>query len=180
MTYTERVVILSELAERLRAKGSWCGETHLQKSVYLLQHVEKVPLGFEFVLYRHGPFSFDLREELSAMRGDGFLRVEPQSYPYGPRLMADPSSAAVRSAHAGALRRYEKNIEAVADIVGAKGVADLEKLATALFVSESAPGASAEIRAVRINEMKPHVSYDDALAAVSAVDDILLRCSSQE
>jgi hypothetical protein len=62
------------------------GETHMQKATFFLQELIKVPLGFEFLLYKHGPFSFDLRDELTFMRAQGFLRLEPQ-YPYGPTLV---------------------------------------------------------------------------------------------
>ena len=85
----DRAAVLTELADRLRANGSWTGETHLQKATYVLQELLMVPLNFEFVFYKHGPFSFDLREELTSMRADGFLVQVPQD-PYG-RFSRRPS-----------------------------------------------------------------------------------------
>ena len=32
-----RAVILTELMDRLRANGSWCGHTHMQMATYFLQ-----------------------------------------------------------------------------------------------------------------------------------------------
>src|SRR5712692_9118533 len=86
MRRLQRIVILADLASRLGKYGSWCGETHLQKATYFLQELGKVPLGYSFVLYKHGPFSFDLRDELTAMRADGLLELRPQP-PYGPSLV---------------------------------------------------------------------------------------------
>lgn len=80
-----REAVLLSLVEKLRQAGSWCGETHVQKATYFLQEVAGVPLGFPFILYKHGPFSFDLRDELTAMRADGFLTLEPRD-PYGASL----------------------------------------------------------------------------------------------
>jgi hypothetical protein len=53
---TRQVVLLS-LLETMGARGSWCGETHVQKCTYFLQEALDVPLGLSFVLYKHGPFS---------------------------------------------------------------------------------------------------------------------------
>ena len=61
MERLQRAAILTELMDRLRADGSWCGETHVQKATYFLQEVLGVQTGFEYILYKHGPYSFDLR-----------------------------------------------------------------------------------------------------------------------
>jgi hypothetical protein len=56
--------------------------------------------------------------------------------------------------------------------VGNRGVAELERLATALYVTgedERAPGVK---RAERISELKPHISKDLARNAVETVDAI--------
>jgi hypothetical protein len=60
MNRLQRAVVLLSLLERLKERGSWCGETHLQKSAYFLQDMLSAPLGFDFILYKHGPFAFDL------------------------------------------------------------------------------------------------------------------------
>ena len=79
----KRAVLLTAMAENLRKKGSWCGETHLQKATFFLQELQKVPIGFDFILYKHGPFSFQLRDELTSIRADGLFQLH-QHWPYGP------------------------------------------------------------------------------------------------
>ena len=71
MNRLQRAAVLLTLLEQLQARGSWCGETHVQKSVYFLQDLLQVPLGFEFVLYKHGPYSFDLNDEITAVQLHG-------------------------------------------------------------------------------------------------------------
>jgi uncharacterized protein YwgA len=85
MDRLRRAVVLTRLIQRLREHRSWCGETHVQKSTFFLQKVVGVPLQFEFILYKHGPFSFDLRDELTGLRADELIRLEPQ-WPYGPQI----------------------------------------------------------------------------------------------
>jgi uncharacterized protein YwgA len=85
MNRLEKASILLSLTERLKEQGSWAGETHVQKATYILTKVLGVPLDFEFILYKHGPFSFDLRNELSALRAEGFMAWEIRGLRYGPR-----------------------------------------------------------------------------------------------
>ena len=81
---------ISNLISALRSNGSWAGETHLQKATYLLQEVTGVPLGFKFVLYKHGPYSFELTEELGLLKSAGVVISEPQPS-YGAKLAAAKS-----------------------------------------------------------------------------------------
>ena len=60
--------LLAELIEKLQENGSWCGETHVQKCAYFLEDLLGVPVGCEFVLYKHGPYSFDLHDALIEMK----------------------------------------------------------------------------------------------------------------
>src|SRR5258708_22508076 len=85
MSDMQKAVILLSLIEQLHRKGSWCGETHVQKATYFLQELLGVHLGFEFILYKHGPFSFDLSDEITALRADLLLSVQPRD-PYGASI----------------------------------------------------------------------------------------------
>src|ERR1044072_9312259 len=76
MRRREREAVVAALDDKLFECGSWCGETHLQKSLYFLQELLDVPTGFEYTLYKYGPFSSPLRGELGAMRSDGLLVLE--------------------------------------------------------------------------------------------------------
>ena len=92
MNRLQRAAVLLTMLDALKQRGSWCGETHLQKSVYFLQELFGVPLGFTFVLYRHGPYSFDLSDEITALRADLLLDVQP-AQPYGPSLVPGENAA---------------------------------------------------------------------------------------
>ena len=103
----KRAALLTRLMEWMREHGSWCGETHLQKAAFLAQELMEVPLELEFVLYRHGPYSFDLRDELTGLRGDGLVRLEPRGA-WGPSFVATEHSAYIQGLyppHAAAIRK---------------------------------------------------------------------------
>src|SRR5438552_469892 len=122
MNRLQKAAILATLTEKLRERGSWCGETHLQKATYLLQEMLRVPTDFDFILYKHGPFSFDLRDEITSLRADGVLALEPQPDPYGPKLVTAEGTQRLQKLFPKTLKRYKNALEAVAEEVSDKGV----------------------------------------------------------
>jgi len=172
MNKLRRAAVLASLDARLRERGSWCGETHLQKGTFFLQEFMGVPTGFVFILFKHGPFSFELRDELTAMRADGFLELVPRE-PYGPSLILTSRAQALMKLFPKTLKRYGKRTEFVADNLGGKNVIELEKLATALYVRLASKQRSPKKNAEDIHVLKPHVSLDDAMQAVKELDGLV-------
>lgn len=174
MDRLQRAAILTELMDQLRKNQSWCGETHVQKAVYFLQQLLKVPTGFAFILYKYGPYSFDLSEDLMALQADYLIQLDHRSPGYGPALVPTLNSRELRSRYPKTLSQYRQPIEFIARRFGAKGVADLERLATALYVTQEL-GDDADVlaRARRLHELKPHVSSDDAQVAMGELDSIV-------
>lgn len=167
MDRLERAAIICHLTDELRAVGSWCGETHLQKAAFLLDEGCRVPLGWEFVLYKYGPFSFDLREELGELRAENFLRLELPPSGYGPRLDVDQRGRKVMEQFS---HRIDQHADAVADVVefvGTRGVSGLERLATAVYLVLRRGDEENEDLARELCNIKPHVSEEGALDAVS-------------
>jgi hypothetical protein len=173
MNRLQRAALLTQLAEQLGDRGSWCGETHLQKATYFLQELLGVPIGMEFILYKHGPYSFDLTEELTWLQAKLLLEKDYRTPGYGPGLRPTETSRELRSRFPVTLDRYARPIDFIASAFGTKGVAALEKLATALYVTrELQEAADVGQRAHRLHALKPHVNLPDAIAAVQEFDRI--------
>ena len=169
--------IILTVSEKLRQRGSWTGETHIQKVGYFLQDLLGVPLNAEYILYKHGPYSFDLRRTLAAMRAYQYVEWQPNPYPYGPTL--------VEGSLAGTLKRFTKKpaenqdrIAFAAESLGPKRVSELERLGTALYVTLTEDVASAE-RAARICQLKPHVTPVEAQIAVMELDTMVARARQE-
>jgi uncharacterized protein YwgA len=178
MERLNRAAIVTCLAGKLRKTGSWCGETHIQKAFYLLQDMLDVPTDFQFILYKHGPFSFDLSDELTALRGDKLLTLEPQTPPYGPRYARTEMSDRLEKDFRKTVSEYEDELQFAAEVVDGRTVADLERLATALYVTkrrESEHNKSVQERAQCLNRLKPHVSLEAATKAVEEIDRLMSR-----
>jgi hypothetical protein len=165
MEEIQRLVVIARLVDALRRHGSWCGETHVQKAMYLLQTLCAVPTGFSFVLYKHGPFSFDLRDTLNQMLGSGLLDIE-QRQPYGPTMIRTGAAERLEEGFPKTIGSVDGQIEFVGQLVGDSGVAELEREATAAFLVSQTPDRPDQGLAEELTRLKPHVTIDEALRAV--------------
>jgi uncharacterized protein YwgA len=173
MTEEQKDVVLLSFIDHLRRKGSWCGETHVQKGTYFLQELAHVPLEFEFIFYKHGPYSFELNDEITSLLADLLLSVKSRD-PYGPTIVHGENASKFVERFPKTRERYRSQIEFVAKRLGKKNVTELERLATALFVTKNElPKGSVEVRAARINELKPHVPLPLAQEAVEEFDRLV-------
>jgi hypothetical protein len=170
----QRTAVLLQLASAMWDQKSWCGETHLQKATYLLQEMMEVPTKFDFVLYKHGPFSFDLRDEISASQAYGLMEIQQRNYPYSPSLVVTEAGQTLCRRYPRTLRTNARSISFVAERLGGKGVAELERLTTAFYVtSELESDAEVDERASLLHELKPHVEQEQARIAVEEIDTYL-------
>jgi uncharacterized protein YwgA len=169
----KKIIILLQIIEALRKGGSWCGETHVQKATYSLQKLKGVPLNFQFVLYKHGPFSFDLRDELTAMRADGLIEFKIVNESYGPRLVITERGQTIQKQFANNVSEYLESIQFIGSNLGDKGVVELEKLATALYVTKDMGIQEKDTRVRKIVELKPHINEPEAEKAVNAIDSLI-------
>ena len=160
--------IVADLVDQLHEAGSWTGETHIQKSIYLVEELFDVPLEFTFTLYKHGPYSFPLRDELTAMRADQLVVIDPRP-PYGPSYMTTPASRDLRARFPRTLDYVRPRLRFVAQALGNKGVSDLEQLSTAMYARVEDSSRTPEQLAGRIRELKPHISLTGATAAVESL-----------
>ncbi|MFP3940557.1 MAG: hypothetical protein ACLF0P_09650 [Thermoanaerobaculia bacterium] len=171
METCERDVVIAQLVNGLRQRGSWCGATHVQKAMYFLQHLADVPTELDFILYKHGPYSFDLRDELTAMRADLLLEREILSPEYGPSLKVTENGERWCRRHADAVKRIEPAVEFVAERFRDRRVVELERLGTALYVIRKHPNETDPQRlAVLVVDLKPHI---DPVEARDAVEEVL-------
>jgi len=174
MSKLQRAAVLISLIKYMKARGSWCGETHVQKAVYFLVRLFDIPLGFRYIMYKHGPYSFDLSDEMNSMRADGFVALQPQTYPYGPMYELEDGSKLLSEKFSKTISKNDRYIEFISSRLGTKGVVELERFATALYVTHKNKDAGdVDQRAKKINALKPHVSIDAAAEAIREVDKIV-------
>lgn len=171
LSYSSRCALVVHLAKRLRSNGSWCGETHLQKALYILQDISKSNFSYKFVIYKHGPYSFDLNNELAAMRSANILEFQFPRQGYGPSIVPTPFGEKILSVNSENILMFAKAVDFLADWFASNDVRYLEKIATAYFVTAKNPRVSTPERARKLHSLKPHVDIVAAEEALRLVDE---------
>lgn len=179
MTRMIEFVLVGGIVQSLNSIGSWSGETHIQKTSYIAKHIKNVPLESDFTLYKHGPFSFDLNTVLNQMRSQNLFTVTPIGN-YGSSFELNKKLwSALNKAANGAFDRYAERVQFVCEKLGRKGVAELERITTAVYVALNFPELTPKERVKKLTELKPHIKYDFAVAAFEEAKPFLVADSSR-
>ncbi len=170
----ERFTLIAFLLKEMKKNGNWCGGTHVQKEILFLDLLFNVPLDLNYILYKHGPFSFGLRNDLSAMWAESLIRYIPQHYPLGPKIRIKKRSEILMRIFPETVVKYQNEIVFVTKKLKDSGVIELEGLGTALWVSKKENiGPSVSARAKRLHKIKNHISEENATKYINIVDRII-------
>lgn len=169
MDFRKHAIILAVI-EALHRHGSWTGKTHVQKALSLLRDARTADVPFQFVLYKHGPYSFDIEDELEQMQSYGAIAVEPNPAGYGVVLQSS-SGARLVSGFATLMEREKQAIEEVCEFVGNRTVGELERLATASWIRSQEHISDAKQAAERLHTLKPHIPIADAEKAYREITE---------
>lgn len=167
MQYKKHAILLAVI-ECLLRHGSWTGKTHVQKALSLLRDSGRMPVPFEFVLYKHGPYSFEIEAELEELRSYGGITVEPNEQGYGVVLQPGTMASFVHAMAALSPNELQA-IESVCEFIGNRNVAELERLATASWIRHQEGKSERADVAERLHALKPHIAVADAERADSEV-----------
>jgi hypothetical protein len=171
VSHSVRYALIIDLIKKLQSKGSWCGETHLQKATFIVQDLAKSRFGYKFIMYKHGPYSFDLKNELDAMKASNIIDFVFPRQGYGASIKPTEFGERLYETNKPSIRAYQKACEFVAEWFSAQDVKYLEKVATAYFVTSRHAREPVSSRAKRLNMLKPHVDIASAEEAVRIVDE---------
>ncbi len=159
---------MCQLVAEMHKHESWVGETHIQKCSMFLKSMLDVPLSYEFLLYKYGPYSFDLRSELAIMRARYLLDSKPHPR-YAPSFILGPRGEELAKSHS----EFRDEIEFVSEEIAKKDIRELERVSTVYFVQRSHPELSDAEIAKKVCELKPHITSSEALSAVDEVNRIV-------
>jgi hypothetical protein len=171
LSYSLRCALIVDLIKELHLHGSWCGETHIQKAMYISQDLAKANFGYKFVMYKHGPFSFDLKDELAAMRANGIIEFTFPQRGYGPSICVTKFGERVYDTNQDNIKNYCRVNEFVAKWLATSDVRNLERLATAYYVTKKNPRDPIIERARKINSLKLHIDVFAAEEAIKIIEN---------
>jgi hypothetical protein len=160
------------MVENLRNEGSRTGKTHIIKGLMLAAAAKAEDVPFEFFLYKHGPYSTDIEENLEQMQSYGALTIAPAFDGYGV-ILKPGEMARYAKLRAPLSEEEEKAIGRVCQLIRSKNVGQLERLATAAWIRTRLGIQESDAVALKLTELKPHVSLSDALDADREVSAFL-------
>lgn len=168
----KRKALIISLIRKMNEKDSWTGETHIQKCTYFLENFLNIPMNYNFILYKHGPFSFDLRDELSSMRADNFIEMQPR-IPYGATFLPGNYASVLETKFVNTIQEYKDRTDFIVEKLASKSVKELECVATALYVKKNEK-LEDDLKVVnRIIELKPHITRPLAEEAVKELNNYI-------
>ena len=168
----ELKAVLCQLVHKMGEQESWTGHTQVQKSCLFLQKMLNVPLGYDFELYLHGPYSFELKDDLEDMLFMEELGLKPRPG-YGPSFFVTDRG----EGRMDKISEYLSEIEFVANEVARKDVRQLEQISTAYFLMIQNNGLKEEDIPAEVNRLKPHISEDVARSALGEVLALKMRAT---
>jgi hypothetical protein len=172
MDFKKHALIMAVI-ESLRKHGSWTGKTHLQKALFLLSAAHPKYVPFQFVLYKHGPYSFDVEPELEEMKSYAAVVAEPVP---GYGVVLKPGSMAGFPARKAPLRpRILQAVDDICRFVNTKKVTELEPIATAAWIRVREKISDPKMVAERLHALKPHIQVADALRADETLSALRLH-----
>jgi uncharacterized protein YwgA len=154
----------------MREAGSWCGRMHIQKTLYTFQTLFHPgdELEVRFILYKHGPYSFALDEDLAEMEFYSGLERKEQRL-YEARYEPGQGAKALRERFGSGVETWLPQIEFVARRVSRKNVRELEALCILMFVATDPQERRLYPRDVdcmsRVLELKPHLAHAEVRQA---------------
>jgi len=178
MNFRAHEIILSVVCG-LSQRGSWSGKTHVIKTLYLLKAIGNMDMPFQFILYKHGPYSFDVENELALMRSYKAIEGEISIQGYGESLR--PGMNKDFPGKFSPIKDKEKEIiDKICNFTAKKDVRDLERLATTAWIVKEEEKKDPTIVSSRLHELKPHISLESAKEAFDELQRIVRLLSDME
>lgn len=151
------------------------GKTAVMKTMYMLQQVKHIDLGYEFSIYTYGPYNADVMEDIDELVSDGFLSSNIYFYKDYIGYTLSTTDSGVRAVS----NLKDKDIvalEEILDFVKGKSAKELELYSTIIYVedwylkNEKANNVDAIIN--KVHELKPHFSTKAIQSAYARLSDV--------
>lgn len=171
MDYRKYRLIL-EVIRGLNAAGSWAGKTHVIKTLYLLKAANGLNIPQNYILYMHGPYSFEVEDDLAMLKMLDAVEEEDRHPGYGASLVVG-HNARVIEGQADLTPDEKQRIQQICQAVGTANVKELEARATGAWVWTEEQVHNPDRVAHRVNELKPHIPVEVARKHFESVQRFL-------
>lgn len=162
--------LMAELVLKLKGISPQLGKTVLQKLVYILQEVYRVPCGYDYTLYNYGPYSADLADDLSFFAAMEGAKIE-WNQGWGYKIEEAEKTEHFRERGKDFLDEHASKIDKVIKAFGSMNAKELELRSTIIYISKKETLDRASV-IHRTGAIKPHFTremIEDAYAELEPV-----------
>ncbi len=165
MDFRKHAFIVETVSALQRHGGR--GKSHLQKSLFILKERLDVSVPFLYV-FMHGPHSFEVEDELAEVNSYAAVGITLDGVEGGVTLIPSKNAEYVRKK--APLSPDELSaVGRACEFAASKNCADLETIATTVWVRRREGITDPNEVSRRVHELKPHVTLAEAVAADSEV-----------
>lgn len=177
--YSTVALVVQEMNNRDRPLT----KTALQKLVYILQQWKRVPAGYTYRMYRHGPYSGMLGRDLDVLAEMGVIEVVP----LGDRavdIRPGPNCRQMAERAGALLDAGVRDVEGVIEQFGSLSARDLELRTSAIYAAQevAADGHRPTLELVeeRLGQLKPAFHPGEARYALKQLERLqVVRLAAQ-
>ena len=144
----KRLAVIQSVVDRSRD----IGKTKVQKVVYFLQEGLGIQLLYRFRMHHFGPFSEDIENNISVLKGFGYIEVNPDPRGYGYHITPTSREQLPWDEE---LNECKDDMVKAVDILNGLDTSTLELLATVHFVRHLLDEPSIEEVIGSVSRLKP-------------------------
>ncbi|MGI6427995.1 MAG: hypothetical protein ACOX0L_10385 [Natronincolaceae bacterium] len=163
--------LIAELTLKLKDVSPQFGKTVLQKLVYILQEIYKVPCGYNYILYNYGPYSAGLADDLNF-----FATMEGVKIEWGGGLGYEIKEADrteyFREKGEDFLEKYAPEIDKVIKRFGRMHAKELELQSTIMYALKKESLNKGKLVQF-VKEIKPYFTHSQIESSYQKLEPLL-------
>ena len=139
------------------------------------------PFEWIFVIYKFGPYSFDLAHLIGEIHSCRLVELMLQWW-FQPKIKVMRYGKDFYEDINELCYKYRKQIEFVKEELGSQNLSEIELLATGLYIIsyEKVHDKTVENRSRILNHLKSHIKLNDASTFIGEVDSLIERAQTAQ
>jgi uncharacterized protein YwgA len=163
----QRLAVISKLAEAFGNTPGQFGKTALQKTVYAIQELYGVDLGYRFGLHTYGPFCSELLSDLDFAEALDLVEIKRNTGGDGFDIAPKAAATFEKRTNPEFRNHLADSIKHLVKDFGGRTARELELLSTIIFIDREPETSRSEDDLVRlVREIKPKFSVEEIEASV--------------
>lgn len=166
-----KYALIAYLSKKVNAKG--LGKTKLQKLIFFLKNVKKIPFDYRYRFYTYGPYCDDLAGDIDYLSAVHALNVHLDSSGFGYCIEPGEKTEWMINKGKDFIDTYKNEIDELVENLASKNARQLELLSTITYLiqSEVECRGDHDILVDRVLELKPRFNASEVESGVKELND---------